>query len=63
MIVIPLNEIASVQKKTMPKKYIALESQMQKSQGDSINLIEVKLKRAKKTIETSINNFMCISDK
>lgn len=26
MIVIPLNEISSVQKKTVPKKYVALES-------------------------------------
>ena len=51
MIVIPLNEVVSVTKKTLPKKFIALESQMQKSASDSIFLIEIKLKRDKKTLE------------
>lgn len=63
MIVIPLNEISSVKKKSIPKKYVALESQMMKSQGDTVYLIEIKLERGKQTLINSINNFLCVAEK
>ena len=47
----------------MPKKYIALESQMLKGQGDAIHVIEIKLKRSKDILEGAISNFYCVTEK